>query len=163
MTDRRELGFRDWVGQFTKRACEALGIQFDLRLVGQANDASVALGEGVEEAIVEANNDDDVGGVMVRLRLLPPFLSGELGELTRRVPSVHVSTGLLSHLRRNAGSVPPASRLAPQGRRGPQPPVPLQPLPQVRPRSTPFLYLFLKKLTPGLRSERSAASVTSLP
>lgn len=69
--------------QFTKRACEALGITFDLRLVGQANDSSVALGEGVEEAIVEANNDDAVGGVMVclcasvtrsvRSRLLTPI------------------------------------------------------------------------------------------
>lgn len=79
MTDEETSVSGVGLRKFTKRACEALGIQFDLRLVGQANDSSVALGEGVEEAIVEANNDDDVGGVMVRLPLLLPSFLRSLG------------------------------------------------------------------------------------
>ncbi|KAL7411940.1 putative methylenetetrahydrofolate dehydrogenase [Mrakia frigida] len=51
--------------EFTRRSCEALGISFELRLVGQAVDSELSLGDGVEEAIVAANDDDDVGGIMV--------------------------------------------------------------------------------------------------
>jgi 5,10-methylene-tetrahydrofolate dehydrogenase/methenyl tetrahydrofolate cyclohydrolase len=57
--------------QFTQKSCEALNIEFELRTVGQANDPNALQGEGVEEAIVAANDDEEVGGILVR------FLSSE--------------------------------------------------------------------------------------
>ena len=51
---------------FTKKQCDALGVEFVLRTTGQAADESLAPGEGVEEAIIEANEDDTVDGIMVR-------------------------------------------------------------------------------------------------
>lgn len=50
---------------FTKKQCEELGFEFVLKQVGSASDASLSDGEGVEEAIIEANNDNDVDGIMV--------------------------------------------------------------------------------------------------
>ncbi|CED85458.1 methylenetetrahydrofolate dehydrogenase (nad) [Phaffia rhodozyma] len=69
--------------EFTKRSCEALGITFELRLVGQAIDSSVVAGEGVEEAIVSANNDDDVGGLMVYY----PIFGGTQDQYLQQVVS----------------------------------------------------------------------------
>ncbi|KAH9899500.1 NAD(P)-binding protein [Cubamyces lactineus] len=51
--------------EFTKKQCDALGVEFVLRKVGAAADESLAPGEGVEEAIIEANEDDSVDGIMV--------------------------------------------------------------------------------------------------
>ncbi|KAL7282664.1 hypothetical protein ACG7TL_004137 [Trametes sanguinea] len=51
--------------EFTKKQCDALGVEFVLRKVGAAADESLAPGEGVEEAIIEANEDDTVDGIMV--------------------------------------------------------------------------------------------------
>lgn len=51
--------------EFTKKQCDALGVEFVLRKTGAAADESLAPGEGVEEAIIEANEDDDVDGIMV--------------------------------------------------------------------------------------------------
>ncbi|KAH9927086.1 NAD(P)-binding protein [Epithele typhae] len=51
--------------EFTRKQCEALGVAFELRRVGQAADASLQAGEGAEEAIIEANEDDTVDGIMV--------------------------------------------------------------------------------------------------
>jgi methylenetetrahydrofolate dehydrogenase (NAD+) len=56
--------------EFTRKQCVALGIEFELREVGPAlKKASeyCADGDGVEEAIIEANADDAVDGIMVRL------------------------------------------------------------------------------------------------
>lgn len=53
---------------FTKKQCEALGLEFVLREVGAAvsgGDAGRGEGEGVEEAIIEANGDEGVDGIMV--------------------------------------------------------------------------------------------------
>lgn len=50
---------------FTKKQCESFGIQFELRTTGKAADPSLAEGEGVEEAIIDANGDDSVDGIMV--------------------------------------------------------------------------------------------------
>ena len=50
--------------QFTKKTCEAIGVEFVLREVGGALDGGVD-GEGVEEAIIEANEDSNVDGIMV--------------------------------------------------------------------------------------------------
>ncbi|KAH9989130.1 NAD-P-binding protein [Russula vinacea] len=55
--------------EFTRKQCVALGIEFELREVGAALEeganGSRADGEGVEEAIIEANADDTVDGLMV--------------------------------------------------------------------------------------------------
>ncbi|KAF8607892.1 NAD(P)-binding protein [Ceratobasidium sp. AG-I] len=50
--------------QFTKKTCEAIGVEFVLKEVGGALDGGVD-GEGVEEAIIEANEDSNVDGIMV--------------------------------------------------------------------------------------------------
>lgn len=52
---------------FTKKQCEDLGVEFVLRTVGAANSEELGEGEGVEEAIIEANEDETVDGIMVRL------------------------------------------------------------------------------------------------
>lgn len=52
--------------EFTRKQCDELGVRFVLKLVGSADSADRADGDGVEEAIIEANEDPDVDGVMVR-------------------------------------------------------------------------------------------------
>ena len=47
--------------EFTRKQCVALGIAFELREVDQD--------DGVEEAIIEANADSSVDGIMVRLSI----------------------------------------------------------------------------------------------
>ena len=54
---------------FTKKQCEELGVEFVLRTVGAAESPDLAEGENVEEAIIEANEDDTVDGIMVSLPL----------------------------------------------------------------------------------------------
>jgi 5,10-methylene-tetrahydrofolate dehydrogenase/methenyl tetrahydrofolate cyclohydrolase len=51
--------------EFTKRQCEDLGVEFVLRRIGAAASSDLSEGEGVEEAIIEANEDDSVQGIMV--------------------------------------------------------------------------------------------------
>ena len=51
--------------QFTKKQCEELGVEFILKTVGAAKSTEFGEGEGVEEAIIEANEDDSVDGIMV--------------------------------------------------------------------------------------------------
>ncbi|PAV21246.1 methylenetetrahydrofolate dehydrogenase (NAD+) [Pyrrhoderma noxium] len=51
--------------QFTKKQCEELGVEFILKTVGAAESTEFGEGEGVEEAIIEANEDDSVDGIMV--------------------------------------------------------------------------------------------------
>jgi hypothetical protein len=53
--------------EFTRRQCVALGIEFELREVGAALPDGLgggADGDGVEEAIIDANADDAVDGIM---------------------------------------------------------------------------------------------------
>lgn len=58
---------------FAKSQCENIGVKFVLKEVGagktrQEGDTSTPLGgegEGVEEAIVEANEDDECDGILV--------------------------------------------------------------------------------------------------
>jgi len=52
--------------EFTRRQCVALGIEFELREVGAALPDGVggADGDGVEEAIIDANADGAVDGIM---------------------------------------------------------------------------------------------------
>lgn len=56
--------------EFTKKQCDDLGVEFVLKKIGAAADPSLSEGEGVEEAIIEANNDDSVDGIMVCVSLL---------------------------------------------------------------------------------------------
>lgn len=51
---------------FTKKQCEDLGVQFVLKTTGAAESPDLGEGEGVEEAIIEANEDETVDGIMVR-------------------------------------------------------------------------------------------------
>ncbi|KAL0958040.1 hypothetical protein HGRIS_000216 [Hohenbuehelia grisea] len=57
--------------EFTRRQCEKLGVEFVLRKTGAAEDdlgdgaPKKEEGEGVEEAIIEANEDDSIDGIMV--------------------------------------------------------------------------------------------------
>ena len=52
--------------EFTRRACTELGVEFVLRETGAAVEGSGdAEGDGVEEAILEANEDSAVDGIMV--------------------------------------------------------------------------------------------------
>ena len=53
--------------QFTKRQCEELGVEFVIRTTGAAESEDKSEGEGVEEAIIEANADETVDGIMVRI------------------------------------------------------------------------------------------------
>jgi methylenetetrahydrofolate dehydrogenase (NAD+) len=50
---------------FTKKQCEDLGVEFVLKKTGAADNGYLGEGEGAEEAIIEANEDDTVDGIMV--------------------------------------------------------------------------------------------------
>lgn len=50
---------------FTKKQCDELGVEFVLKTTGSAANPALSDGEGVEEAIIDANNDDTVDGIMV--------------------------------------------------------------------------------------------------
>jgi methylenetetrahydrofolate dehydrogenase (NAD+) len=52
--------------EFTRKQCEALGVHFVLREIAAAADPTRADGDGAEEAIIEANEDKSVDGIMVR-------------------------------------------------------------------------------------------------
>lgn len=52
--------------EFTRRQCEELGVEYVLKLTGAAADPALGEGEGVEEAIIEANEDESIHGIMVR-------------------------------------------------------------------------------------------------
>ncbi|KAA1473389.1 NAD(P)-binding protein [Dentipellis sp. KUC8613] len=58
--------------EFTRKQCVALGVDFVLRDVGAARGEGLAEGEGVEEAIIEANGDDSVDGIMVYYPIFGP-------------------------------------------------------------------------------------------
>jgi hypothetical protein len=87
--------------EFTRKQCVGLGIEFELREVGAAlggreagaDGASAdgtSNGDGVEEAIIEANADGTVDGIMVRAvsctfhprKLSMPTISGTPGVLS---------------------------------------------------------------------------------
>jgi hypothetical protein len=97
--------------EFTRKQCVALGIEFELREVGAALAGSEAgangngtggIGDGVEEAIIEANADDTVDGLMVRalsytVENLPcPTISG-------------MTPGVLSNFWQGTGERPPGA------------------------------------------------------
>lgn len=51
--------------EFTQKQCQELGVEFVLKKTGSALQEGLSDGEGVEEAIIEANEDDSVDGIMV--------------------------------------------------------------------------------------------------
>jgi methylenetetrahydrofolate dehydrogenase (NAD+) len=51
--------------EFTRKQCMQLGVNFELRTAGGTEEAAGQ--ETVEEAILEANDDDSVDGIMVRV------------------------------------------------------------------------------------------------
>jgi methylenetetrahydrofolate dehydrogenase (NAD+) len=54
-----------YYADFTKKQCDALGFDFQLKVTGAAEDSDLEDGYGVEESIIEANEDPDVDGIMV--------------------------------------------------------------------------------------------------
>lgn len=94
-----------------------MGIEFELRLVGQSVNPSLAVGDGVEEAIVRANDEENVAGIMVRLLFATSVQQTQL--------TMPENTGILPHLWRDSGPISPAGSLSAQGRRRSEPPVPL--------------------------------------
>jgi methylenetetrahydrofolate dehydrogenase (NAD+) len=50
---------------FTAKQCIALGFEFELIKTGKALSSDLADGEGAEAAIIKANEDDMVQGIMV--------------------------------------------------------------------------------------------------
>lgn len=63
--------------EFTRKQCDEIGVRFVLKTVGSAENAEWVDGEGAEEAIIEANEDVDVDGIMVRIDDVPRFLRSE--------------------------------------------------------------------------------------
>jgi methylenetetrahydrofolate dehydrogenase (NAD+) len=57
---------------FTRKQCDELGVEFVLKRTVAA-DTGEANGEGVEAAIIEANEDDSVDGIMVFAPFPPPL------------------------------------------------------------------------------------------
>ncbi|KAF8969385.1 methylenetetrahydrofolate dehydrogenase [Flammula alnicola] len=51
--------------EFTRKQCEELGVEYVLKLIGAAASPELDEGEGVEEAIIEANEDESIHGIMV--------------------------------------------------------------------------------------------------
>jgi hypothetical protein len=56
--------------EFTRKQCEELGVEFVLKKTGAALSSDQGEGDGVEEAIIEANEDDSVHGIMVCMLFL---------------------------------------------------------------------------------------------
>jgi methylenetetrahydrofolate dehydrogenase (NAD+) len=52
--------------EYTKKQCDDLGVEFALIKTGAAASADLDEGYGVEEAIIEANEDNSVHGIMVK-------------------------------------------------------------------------------------------------
>jgi len=53
--------------EFTRKQCEDLDVEFVLKKTGAAASPNLSEGEGAEDAIIEANQDDSVNGIMVLL------------------------------------------------------------------------------------------------
>lgn len=56
--------------EFTRKQCEELGFEFVLKTTGAAASPELGEGDGVEEAIIEANEDKSIHGIMVRGEIL---------------------------------------------------------------------------------------------
>lgn len=102
-----------------KKTCKELGFNFVLKQVGSALDSSLSDGEGVEEAIIEANNAPNINGIMVSITLfICLFMSSyelQFGRSTIRYLESNKWASALSTVvvrlltLKNAGSLPPTS------------------------------------------------------
>ncbi|WWD21090.1 hypothetical protein CI109_105571 [Kwoniella shandongensis] len=81
--------------EFTKKACQQIGINFELRLVGEAREGLDGEGVGieVEEAILEANEDNEVDGIMVYY----PIYGGRQDQYLQSVLSPQKDVEGLNH------------------------------------------------------------------
>ena len=70
--------------EYTRKQCDDLGVEFVLIKTGAAVSPDLGEGYGVEEAIIEANEDNSVHGIMV----MPPFFWQMCG-LTHTCPKVY--------------------------------------------------------------------------
>ncbi|KAF9057848.1 hypothetical protein BJ165DRAFT_82838 [Panaeolus papilionaceus] len=61
-----------YYADFTRKQCEELGVEFVLRTTGAAASPDLGEGEGVEEAIIEANEDPSIHGIMVYFPIFGP-------------------------------------------------------------------------------------------
>lgn len=81
--------------EFTKRTCEDIGVEFILREIGSASKQHASgANVDVEEAIIEANEDSDIDGIMV---------TSHSHIYTRLKLRIYI--GLLPHLWRAEGPV----------------------------------------------------------
>lgn len=87
--------------EFTRKQCEALGVDFVLKTVGAAASPELGEGEGVEEAIIEANEDPSIHGIMV-CRLNFPIINSSLH-------SAIIIKGLLPNIWTTAGRLNPVA------------------------------------------------------
>ena len=67
--------------QWTAKACEAVGIEYELREVGnkEGDEGTAEQGE-VEEAILDANADPSIHGIMVYYPIFGPRQDGYLQQ-----------------------------------------------------------------------------------
>jgi len=82
--------------EFTRKQCEELGVEFVLKKIGAAASPDLGEGDGVEEAIIEANVDESVHGIMVG-SALDLLLIVDL-DMLGLLPNIWASTGLDSSL-----------------------------------------------------------------
>lgn len=86
--------------EFTKKQCDGLGFDFVLKEIGAALSPENGEGDGVEEAIMEANEDDSVDGIMVSSFSFFPVL------INRELTVCSGLSGLLPYLWQPAGMQP---------------------------------------------------------
>ncbi|WWC91305.1 uncharacterized protein L201_006248 [Kwoniella dendrophila CBS 6074] len=83
--------------EFTRKSCEQIGIKFELRLVGEARKFYLKDQDNVEidveEAILEANDDPEVNGIMVYY----PIYGGRQDQYLQSVVSPQKDVEGLNH------------------------------------------------------------------
>ncbi|KAH7102960.1 methylenetetrahydrofolate dehydrogenase [Auriculariales sp. MPI-PUGE-AT-0066] len=107
--------------EFTRKACTDLGFDFVLRETGAAiANSGLGEGEGVEEAILEANEDPAVDGIMVYYPIFGPTQDQYLQQVVspfKDVEGLHFQFHY--NLYHNIRYIEPMSLLAPAGRSAP--------------------------------------------
>ncbi|KIY52309.1 NAD(P)-binding protein [Fistulina hepatica ATCC 64428] len=73
---------------FTQKQCDTLGFEFELRKTGAAASSDLAEGEGVEQAIIDANEDDSVHGIMVYFPIFGPQQDSYLQQVVSPLKDV---------------------------------------------------------------------------
>ncbi|KLO19896.1 NAD(P)-binding protein [Schizopora paradoxa] len=98
---------------FTKKQCEDLGFQFVLKTTGAAESPDLGEGEGVEEAIIEANEDETVDGIMVYYPIFNVQQDGYLQQVVSPLKDVEgLNVKFHYNLYHNIRFIKPGSLLA---------------------------------------------------